>query len=133
MKLYNERYEELSKAVKKSCRKDKNEWFEQKGEEAQNAVRRNDTKTLYRIVRDLSGSQSNSNVPLKDKNGKVLLTTEEQTNRWVEHFKEVLNQLHPDTLHDFDRETADEQLDVSLENFSEEEVTAAVQLYKLLD
>ena len=108
MKLYNERYKELNKPVKKSCRKDKNEWFEQKGEEAQNAVSRNDTKTLYRIVRDLSGSQSNSNVPIKDRNGKVLLTIEEQTNRWVENFKEVLNQSHPKTLHDFDRETADE-------------------------
>ena len=59
MKLYNERYKEFNKAVKKSCRKDKNEWFEQKGEEAQNAVGRNNTKTLYHIVRDLSGSQSN--------------------------------------------------------------------------
>ena len=118
MKLYNEQYKELYKAVKKSCRKDKNEWFEQKGEEAQNAARRNDTKTLYRIARDLSGSQSNSNVPIKDKNGKVLLTIEEKTNRWVEHFKNVLNQPHPETLHDFDGETSDEQLDVILENFS---------------
>ena len=73
MKFYNERYKELNKAVKKSCRKDKNEWFKQNGEEAQNAVRSNDTKTLYSIVRDLSGSQSNSNVPIKGKNGKVLL------------------------------------------------------------
>ena len=46
MKLYNEQYKELYKAVKKSCRKYKNEWFEQKGEEAQNAARRNDTKTV---------------------------------------------------------------------------------------
>ena len=130
MKLYNERYKELNKPVKKSCRKDKNEWFEQKGEEAQNAVSRNDTKTLYRIVRDLSGSQSNSNVPIKDRNGKVLLTIEEQTNRWVEDFKEVLNQSHPKTLHDFDRETADEQLDVNLEIFNEEEVTVVIQKLK---
>ena len=104
--------------LKKSCRKDKKDWFEQKGEEAQNAVRRNDTKTLYRIVRKLSGSQSNSSVPIKDKNGKMLLTIEEQTKRWVEHFKEILNQPHPDTMHDFDREIADEQLDVSLENIT---------------
>ena len=48
----------------------------------------------------------------------------------MKHFKEVLNQSHPETLHDFEREIADEQLDVSLENFSEEEVTAAVQKLK---
>ena len=46
MKLSNKQYKELNKAVKKICRKDKNEWFEQKVEEAQNAVRRNDIKTL---------------------------------------------------------------------------------------
>ena len=130
MKLYHERYKELNKAVKKSCRKDKNEWFEQNGEEAQNVVHSNDTKTLYSIVRDLSGSQNNSNVSIKGKNGKVLLRIEEQTNGWVEHFKEVLNQSHPETINYFDRERADKQLDVSLENFSEEEVTAAAQKLK---
>ena len=76
MKLCNEQYKQLNKAIKKSCCKDKNEWFEQKSEEARNAVRRNDTKILYLIVRDLSGSQSNSNVPIKDKNGKVITIEE---------------------------------------------------------
>ena len=55
-------------------------------------------------------SQSNSDVPIKGKNGKVLPTIEEQTNKWVEHFKEVLNHGHLETLHDFDGETADIQL-----------------------
>ena len=32
---------ELNKALKKRCRKDNNEWLDQKGEEAKNAVRRN--------------------------------------------------------------------------------------------
>ena len=48
----------------------------------------------------------------------------------MEHLKEVLNQPHPETLYDFDRKTADKQLDVSLENFSKEEVTTAVQKLK---
>ena len=48
----------------------------------------------------------------------------------MEYFKEVLNQPYPEKLHDFDRVTADEQLDVTLENCSEEEVTAAVQKLK---
>ena len=48
----------------------------------------------------------------------------------MEHFKEVLNQPHPETLHDFDRETTDEQLNGNLENFSKEEVTAAVNELK---
>ena len=48
----------------------------------------------------------------------------------MEHFKEVLKQPHPETLHDFDRETTDEQLNANLENFSKEEVTAAVNELK---
>ena len=48
----------------------------------------------------------------------------------MEHFKEVLDQPHPETLRDFDRENGDEQLDVSLKNFNEEEATAAVQKLK---
>ena len=48
----------------------------------------------------------------------------------MEHFKEVLTQPHPETLHDFDRETTDEQLNANLENFSKEEVTAAVNELK---
>ena len=124
---YNTEYRILNKAVKKSCRKDKNEWFEQKGEEAQDAVHRNDSKTLYRIVKDLSGSENNTKVPIKDKNGIKLLTDEEQTNRWVEHFKEVLNQPHPQTLYDLEEETADQSLNDSLDEFSIEEVTTAIK------
>ena len=66
-KLYNERYKELNKAVKKSCCKDESEWFVQKGKEAHDSVCRNDTKALYGFLTDFSGSQSNSNVPIKDK------------------------------------------------------------------
>lgn len=31
--------------------------------------------------------------PVKDKNGKLITVTKEQSNRWVEHSKEFLNRL----------------------------------------
>jgi len=34
------------------------------------------------------------NVPINSKDGKVLLTNEDQMKRWIEHFHEVLNQLY---------------------------------------
>ena len=75
-------YRELDKAVKKSCKKDKKRWIEDKGQEAQQAADRNDTRTMYRIVRELTGSPScNARVPIKDKNGKRLLTNTEQDER----------------------------------------------------
>ena len=85
------KYKSLDRKVKRSCRADKKEWLKQKGDEAQEAANRNDAKTLYRIVRELTGSRSNSNTPIKDKNGKALLTKEEQDARWIEYFKETLN------------------------------------------
>ena len=49
-----------------------------KGKEAQDAADKNDTKALYKIVRDLSGSRNNPNIPIKDNNGNLLFTGEEQ-------------------------------------------------------
>ncbi|KAF4107841.1 hypothetical protein G5714_010600 [Onychostoma macrolepis] len=51
------RYAGLDRLVKKSCRKDKKEWLEHKGAEAQEAADRNDSKTLYRIVHELTGTK----------------------------------------------------------------------------
>ena len=58
---------------------------------AEVAASLNDSRALYRIVRDLTGGRSSSNVPKKDKEDRVLLTTEEQDKRRMEHFKEILN------------------------------------------
>ena len=44
------KYRRLDKAIKRSCRSGKKAWIERKGEEAQEAAKKNDAKTLYRIV-----------------------------------------------------------------------------------
>ena len=41
--------------------------------------------TLYRVVRDLTGSRNITSVTIKSRNGEVLLTEREQSSRWVEH------------------------------------------------
>ncbi|XP_016427672.1 craniofacial development protein 2-like [Sinocyclocheilus rhinocerous] len=69
-------YADLDRAVKQTCRRDKKDWLEKKCKEAQMAADRNDTRTLYRIIKDLSGAWRSSSVPIKDKNvqGKVSST-----------------------------------------------------------
>ena len=42
---------------------------------------------------------------MKNKDGKVLKTREEQEDRWIEHFREVLNQPDSDTEADIGDET----------------------------
>uniref|UniRef100_A0A914WQC5 Reverse transcriptase domain-containing protein n=1 Tax=Plectus sambesii TaxID=2011161 RepID=A0A914WQC5_9BILA len=123
-------YQQLDRRVKRSCRADKKAWHEQKCAEAQEAADKNDSKTLYRIVRELTGGRSNANAPIKDKNGKVLLTKEEQNARWMEHFQEVLNQPAPTAPHDFSAIIPIDQLDVNVNPITRAEVLKAIQQLK---
>ena len=85
--------------VKNSCSKDKKTWVRNKCIEAEEASSRNDKKALYTIIRDMSGSNcNNENLPIKNLQGTVLQSEEEQNKRWVEHFCTVLNQYPPTKL-----------------------------------
>ena len=129
-KTSDTKYREKDKEVKKSCRRDKRHWIESKGAEAQEAANRNDTKSMYRIVRELTNSRSISSIPIKSKDGRTLVTEEEQSNRWMEHFKGVLNQPEPTNLIDFEQETPMTLLDVTMGNISIEEVTKSIHTLK---
>ena len=125
-----ERYRQQDKIVKKSCRADKQRWIESQCEEAQNAATRNDTKTTYKIVRQLTGSSSSPTVPIKDKQGNLLLTEDDQNSRWVEHFSEILNQQTPDTLFDFTEERPPPQINISINEIRTDEVRKAIKTLK---
>ena len=53
-------YSRLDKCVKMSCKRDKKLWLETKCQEAQDASNRNDTRTLYRISKELGGNGTRS-------------------------------------------------------------------------
>ena len=126
-RMEDEEYRRLDREVKKSCRKDKRRWLEEKAREAQEAAEKNNMKSLYKIVRELTSSRSSSGVPIKSKDGGALLTDEEQDARWVEHFKEVLNQPTPSMLFSFDRETPAPTLNVASDEISRTEVAKAIK------
>ena len=128
--LTKAQYQQLDRRVKRSCRADKKAWHEQKCGEAQESADKNDSKTLYRIVRELTGGRSSANAPIKDKNGKVLLIKEEQKARCVEHFQEVLNQPAPIAPHDFAAIIPADQLDVNTDHITRAEVSRAIQHLK---
>ena len=74
-------YRTADREVKRHCKRDKSAWIERKSAEAQEAAERNDLRTLYKIVKDLTGKHSSSNVPIKDRNGQILSNEEEQNTR----------------------------------------------------
>ena len=121
------KYRQLDKAVKRSCRSDKKARIERKGEEA---AEKYDAKTLYRIVRDLTGARSNANAPIRDKNGKILNNKEGQDARWVQHFQETLNQPNPTTTYDSDTYCQAVELDVNINAITIEETQAAIRMVK---
>ena len=123
-------YSRLHKSVKMCCKRDKTLWMEDKCREAQDASDKNDTRKLYRISRELGGAGTRSNVPIKDKNGKVLQTEVEQNKRWVEHFKEILNQPIPNELFTFPEDDNSQELNVEIGPITEEEVKRAIDKLK---
>jgi hypothetical protein len=109
-----EAYRQKDKEVKSRCRADKQQWIEKKLAQAEEAAGRNDSKTLYRIVKDLSGRAAQK-VPIKGADGKPLKTQEEEANRWKQHFQGILNCLEPTEVHDFSNDCID-ILDINTRN-----------------
>ena len=91
----------FNKTVKNSCKRNKNWWIETKCQEVEHAAAKNNSRSLYKIVRDLTRSRSNTSIPVKDKAG-TILSEEEQNAGLVKHFIEVLNQSIPTISLDLD-------------------------------
>ena len=62
---------------------------------AETAAKQQNMKELYDITRFISGKNRPTEKQIKNKKGYTLTTMEEQTNRWTEHFKELLNRPAP--------------------------------------
>ena len=88
-------YNVLNRRVKKSVRRDKRNYIEDLATAAEEAAARFDSKTLYDITKKLSQQKSASTTHIKDSQGNLLTTSEEQQARWVEHFSAVLNRPPP--------------------------------------
>ena len=123
-----EAYTEAAKSVKKSIRKDKRDFVEALALEAEEAARNRSIKDLYTITKKLSGKYSKPERPVKSKDGKTIPGEEGQTNRWKEHFEELLNRPAPQNQANIP--VADSDLEIDCEAPSEEEIRKAIQQLK---
>ena len=126
----SQQYKSLDNKVKKSCKKDKKAFIKKKETEAEETAKKNDSKTLFKIVRELTGINSNNKVPIKDKQGKVLSSEEEQNHRWIEHFREELNQPDPPSFLNFDSYEVIHPLEVNTDEIRITEVLKAIKTLK---
>lgn len=67
-------------------------------------------RTVYKITQQICGKKQRNSIPVKDKQGKLLMSEQEQDQRWTKHFSEVLNR--PDPVNSHDILTAPDDLDI---------------------
>ena len=123
-----EQYKAKNKAVKKSARQDKRNYIENKAKEVEEAAKVNDSRKLYNITRSLSCKSQQNSTTIKDLNGNILTTVEDQLNRWAEHFSEILNREDP---HNPPRlEVNVPELDINSDPIRRDEIRKAIKQLK---
>ncbi|XP_030762005.1 uncharacterized protein LOC115886842 [Sitophilus oryzae] len=87
IRTLEEQYLTKNKEVKRSARRDKRLWTEELAEKAQMAAEINDSRTLYRTTKTLAIKNINRKCSIvKDKEGNILASKEDQLHRWTEFF-----------------------------------------------
>lgn len=123
--LAQQNYAEKDRIVKKSAKTDKRNYLDGLAQEAEEAATKGNLREVYCITKKLSGRFQSSDMPIKDKNGKLLTSQEDQKKRWKEHFEELLNRPPPDNPPQI--EPAEEDLDIDLEPPRKEEIEEAIK------
>ena len=111
--VYRGTYKEKDKAVKKQIRKDKRKWLDNRAEEAEEAATQHHMKTLYELTKVLSNQKPRQSIAIKDKEGKILTSSEDRRKRWKEHFSEILNRDEPQTPVTAEEEEEIEDIDTN--------------------
>ncbi|VDP29023.1 unnamed protein product [Schistosoma curassoni] len=86
-------------------------------------------KQLYGTTKKLAGKYSKPERPVKDKEGKPINEIQQQRNRWVEYFGELLNR--PASINPPDIETAHTDLPIDINPLTTEEITMAIRRIKI--
>ena len=86
-----EEYMAVDREVKRSIKKDKRDYIDDLGRQAETAAGQVNLRDLYLLTKKLRGKFQLTDKPVIDKNGNPLTTTDEQMKRWAEHFRELLN------------------------------------------
>lgn len=121
-------YSECHKEVKRNIKKDKQAYFEDIADKAEQAAYQGNLKELYESTRKLSGKYSRPERPIKDKQGQTISDSELQMERWAEHFEELLNRPAP--INHPDIPEADTDLQIDCEKPTKEEIMRAIKHIK---
>ncbi|VDP05995.1 unnamed protein product [Schistosoma mattheei] len=85
-------------------------------------------KLLYDTTKKLARKYNKQERPVKDKEGRPIIETQEQWNRWVEYFEELLNR--PASMNPPDIEAAHTDLPIDVIPTTTEEMRMAIRQIK---
>ncbi|VDO68935.1 unnamed protein product [Schistosoma margrebowiei] len=95
---------------------------------AEKAAREGNMKQLYDTTKKLAGKYSKPERPVKDKESNPITEIQQQRNRWVEYFEELLNRLAP--MNPPDIKAAHTDLPIDVNPPTTEEIRMAVRQIK---
>ncbi|VDO49349.1 unnamed protein product [Schistosoma margrebowiei] len=121
-------YTEANKQMKRSNRADKKKYVEELAKTAEKAAREGNMKQLYDTTKKLVGKYGKPERPVKDNEGMPITEIQQQRNRWVEYFGELLNRLAP--MNPPDIEVAHTDLPINVNPPTKEEIRMAVRQIK---
>ena len=122
------RYSILDKKVKRMTKADKRALIENLADETETAAQMQNMATLYKITKVLVGGFKNCDIPMKDADGVVITSVEEQTQLWKTHFEPILNKEAPREVEDIPER--DEDLLVNMDPPTANEVKSAIDKMK---
>ena len=112
---YKDQYKTADKEVKKLARKDKRAYIESIAIQADVAVWKKKQRQLYKLTKLVCGKyRANINIPIKDKDGKLLATVSKEDTRWAGHYNQVLNRPPPEPTREIPEADNDLDIDTSV-------------------
>ena len=123
-----QQYTRAHQEVRRSIKRDKRSHIDNLARQAEEAAARGNMKELYNTTKKLAARYQVTDKPIKDKQGKILTSTEEQLKRWVEHFSELLNRPGPEDPPDIP--PAETELSINCAKPSRHEIRKAIQALK---
>ena len=114
--------------VKRSVRKDERKYIDDLVKEAETTASHHNMQKLYATTRQMSSRFKATNHQIRDLNGNVLTTTEEQSKRWVEHFQQLRNRPPPISPPILPPST--QEIDICSEPPTEAEIEKAIESLK---
>ena len=105
------------KEIQMQIRIMKNAWFTRKAKEAEDFHRQRKQGEFYATIRDVYGPRSKPTHQVRSSEGELLTTPQENKDRWVEHFSDLLNistETDESVLNELEQLPVKEELDKAL-------------------